>query len=329
MPKRSNMFQRLVLLIQHELGKEAVVQESVMLIDRVTGESREVDIVISVTVAGQPITIGVETIDRSRRATVEWVEQMEGKHRHLTDKLVLVSRLGFTLPARAKALPHGISLVNWADAATADWHGILRAAKFAELGSLHYDFKGCIASIILRDGQSLEQAIGPGHTIFSAEGQPIGSSSTIGQAWLNDPRFGLWLADRLRAEPTLDTLKIERDLPNGCYIEDRVGDRARVTSLRYEVRLRHETTISELSHAQYDDSHIVWGTASEAAADLTFIAREDARGLGNLVIHVASKAGGEPEVVQLAPFDPNNLPIANIIEVPKKQSQREQNDHHQ
>src|SRR5215216_4964237 len=127
---------------------------------------------------------------------------MEGKHRHLTDKLVLVSRLGFTRPARAKALPHGISLVNWADAATADWHGILRAAKFAELGSLHYDFKGCIASIIFRGGQSVEQAIGPSHTVFSAEGRPLGSAGTIGQAWLNDPGFGFWLAGRLRAEPT-------------------------------------------------------------------------------------------------------------------------------
>jgi hypothetical protein len=315
-----------VLLIQHELGKEAVVQESKMLVDRVTGESREVDIVISATVAGQPITIGLETIDRRRPAPVEWVEQMEGKHRYLTDKLVLVSRSGFTRTARAKALPHGVSLVNWADAATADWLGILREGKFAELGRLDYDFTGCVASIILLDGQSREQAIGPGHTIFSGDGLPLGSAGTIGQALLNDPGFGLWLTDRLRAEPELDTLQIERDLPDGSYIEDQVGDRARVTSLRYEARLRHETTISKLSHAQYDDSHIVWGIAAEEAADLTFIAREDASGPGNMVIQVASRAGGEVEVVQLTPFDPNNLPVPNVIEVPVKRSQREQND---
>ncbi|WP_433678154.1 hypothetical protein [Nocardia sp. CA-119907] len=106
MPKRSNLFQE-VMAIVHELinGDEAKVTESKYLPDGFTGQTREVDICIERENPGSdPFIIGIECRDHpGRKQTIEWVEQMFGKHHLLTHKLILISSSGFTRPALAKA----------------------------------------------------------------------------------------------------------------------------------------------------------------------------------------------------------------------------------
>lgn len=117
MPKRTNPFQTVVFLIQKNIAGQATVTQSAELADLVTGKSREVDVVIEATVAGHTIRIGVECRDwerkrRPRPQTVEWVECMYGKHQSLpTDRLVLVSRSGFTEEAVKKARSYNIETV--------------------------------------------------------------------------------------------------------------------------------------------------------------------------------------------------------------------------
>jgi len=122
-PKRSNQFQRLIVSIHHALaGDRAVVEESRELRDRVTGTLREVDIVIESAVGDYPVFLCVEWCDRSRPATVEWVEQQHGKHATLpTNKLILVSRSGFTQNALDKARSHNIETLSIADAVAVEW----------------------------------------------------------------------------------------------------------------------------------------------------------------------------------------------------------------
>jgi hypothetical protein len=108
MPKRSNEFQHLILLIEKALRPQgANVTESKELLDHILSEEREVDIVIELVDGIHPVTIGVECKGggkKPRRATVEWVEQMWGKHLTLpTDKLILVAKAGFTPSAEKKA----------------------------------------------------------------------------------------------------------------------------------------------------------------------------------------------------------------------------------
>ena len=75
-----------------------------MLTDRVTGAQREVDVVIRSKVEGREVVVSVEAADRTRKADVEWVEQLIGKHRDLsTDTLALVSQAGFGPAALIKA----------------------------------------------------------------------------------------------------------------------------------------------------------------------------------------------------------------------------------
>lgn len=104
MPKRTNLFQEVVEIIHRHMAEDATVEASAMLIDSVTGDEREVDVVIRSRPAGYELVISVEAVGRSRPATVEWVEQMLGKHKNLpTDKLVLVAQRGFSKQARRKA----------------------------------------------------------------------------------------------------------------------------------------------------------------------------------------------------------------------------------
>ncbi len=99
-----------------------------MLLDSITGEKREVDIVAESTVGTYTLLLGIECRDHRRRADVTWIEQMSSKHEHLpTSKLVLWSSSGFTSAAVRKAKQLKIELRSQADALDTDWKTIARA----------------------------------------------------------------------------------------------------------------------------------------------------------------------------------------------------------
>lgn len=77
------------------------------------GSQREVDVLVTSSVGGHEVSVGVEACKWSRRADVGWVEKMLGKHADLpTDKLVLYSGSGFTKGARLKAAEHGVTAID-------------------------------------------------------------------------------------------------------------------------------------------------------------------------------------------------------------------------
>jgi hypothetical protein len=113
MPSRTNTFQKIIYLLQEHLAGSAIVSESEFLIDRSTGEPREVDVCIRAEVASTEVIIAIECRDRARKADITWVEEMHGKHQTLpTDHLILVSNSGFTETAITKAGSYGIETVT-------------------------------------------------------------------------------------------------------------------------------------------------------------------------------------------------------------------------
>jgi hypothetical protein len=129
MPRRSNEFQRLIYLVHRHLHDRATVTESALLPDRVGGEAREVDVLIEEPVGQVHMLIGVECRNHGRPATIEWVQQMRGKHEHRTDKLVLASRSRFTKSAVEEAKRHGIETMSLSEASEADWTVIVNRLK--------------------------------------------------------------------------------------------------------------------------------------------------------------------------------------------------------
>jgi hypothetical protein len=112
MRKRTNDFQKLIRMLTQLLGDNAVVEESKMLTDLVSGEPREVDIYAEGTFAGHTVNIGIECRGHQRKQGSGWVEQMHSKHERLpTNLLILLSSSGFTGPAIAKANSYGIKTI--------------------------------------------------------------------------------------------------------------------------------------------------------------------------------------------------------------------------
>jgi hypothetical protein len=123
MPARTNQFQKLIFEIERQLAPlGAVVKESAMLPERLTGELREVDILVSIDEGHHRVQIGIECQDRSRPATKQWVEAIAKKHEDLgINKTVLISSSGFYSAARRRAESLFIGVLDIKGINKADW----------------------------------------------------------------------------------------------------------------------------------------------------------------------------------------------------------------
>jgi len=165
-------------MVQRNLAGGAAVEESALVESRLTGETREVDVVLRGTVAGQPIVVGVEATSGRRRATVEWVEQMLGKHADLpTDKLILVSEGGFAKAAKVLAERKG---------AVAMYPELLERgdAEARIVGSLNSVWAKAVEStptnarltVIAEDGSARDFVPTPETPIYDADGEAVGTA---------------------------------------------------------------------------------------------------------------------------------------------------------
>jgi Restriction endonuclease len=188
MPPRTNEFQQLIYLVQHSLAGRATVRESAMLTDRLTGEDREVDILIESETAGHKLAISIECVASRRKATVEWVERMWAKHQNLpTNKLVLVSRSGFTADARAKAALLNIDAVDLSRALEADWNSVISQLAQLEVTVVDSELTWCKAVLPeppIRPVSGIESAI-----LYLPTGQPLGTLQEMIHSFQQSPNL--------------------------------------------------------------------------------------------------------------------------------------------
>jgi hypothetical protein len=176
MPPRTNAFQQLVYLVQHSLAGRATVRESAMLTDRLTGEQREVDILIESESAGHRLVVSVECVAHSRKATVEWVERMWAKHQTLpTNKLVLVSRSGFTAEAQAKAALLNVDTIDLSRALEADWDSVISQLARLDVTIVDSKLTWCKAVLPGPPNHPLSDSEVASATIYLPTGQPLGT----------------------------------------------------------------------------------------------------------------------------------------------------------
>lgn len=176
MPKRSNEFQHLVKVIHDAISKieGASVTESAM-IPEPNGTLREVDILLERSVAGVPIRLAVECRDRSRKSDVDWIDGLIGKFRDLNiDKIVAVSRKGFSATAKAKASANGIELKVLAEALADEWAG-----EFINLGFGLFQLKSEISSVTVTFDPPVAVGVKPTTVVDCAQSE--GSKPTLKQ----------------------------------------------------------------------------------------------------------------------------------------------------
>lgn len=140
MPKRSNLFQRLVKLLHERLDCTWQVTESKIFKDSLNGEDREVDIVLESTVGSHSIILSIECRDHKRKADTPWIESMAKKHESLpTSKLVLWSASGFYKPAIAKANKLNIDTISRGPVESLQWAVLANRLKKCSIKLLNTD----------------------------------------------------------------------------------------------------------------------------------------------------------------------------------------------
>lgn len=259
MPKRSNSFQRLVLLINSSLAENARVVESAMLDDKITGEQREVDVLISTHTAGYEVNIAIEVVARGRKADTPWVESMHSKHASLpTNKLILVAESGFTAPALRKAKHYGFEAVTIETALDADWKLAteLAATGFFELTSFRYS----CAVVYESEGGVLQQVDISTASLIIAESQQITLDEFV--------RYVLNLPETKDALYPRISVMNERQFwfsyakPGGLWKIETNGTTVRVAELRVGLDVDQAVTPVEFSTGKYKATPFISGRST-------------------------------------------------------------------
>lgn len=136
MPKRTNEFQQVVLRIYAALaGTSATVEESVLLKEKNSDAEREVDVLVTTTVAGHSMKVAVECRDHSKDQDITWVDSLVGKYTNLdVQKVVAVSHTDYSKTAAQKAAQHDIELLTLKEAQGTDWASKVGPSAFQFFG---------------------------------------------------------------------------------------------------------------------------------------------------------------------------------------------------
>jgi hypothetical protein len=123
MPKRTNEFQELIKSIYEKIVPDGgKVTESGMVFDKNAKTLREVDILVEYRYAHHDFNMAIECRDRSRKDSVEWIDGLIGKSKSLAvNKVVAVSKEGFSKTAKNKAEAHNIDTLTLEEAIEIDW----------------------------------------------------------------------------------------------------------------------------------------------------------------------------------------------------------------
>lgn len=234
MPKRSNQFQRLVTLINGCLHESGKVVESALLAEKTSGAEREVDVLISIEIADYTVNISFEVRDRARKADISWIEEMHAKHEHLpTDKLVLVSRSGFTRPALDKAGFYGMEAITFEEAFETDWELATRMTSTGVFTVTTINYK-CSAVCDHPDGKKTFSPAKRSTTVFLPYRETPTDFDQMVQYFLFEPRIKKILYEQL--ENTSErTFWFEYAPQPGTYVLDSDQTKMELLNFRFEI----------------------------------------------------------------------------------------------
>lgn len=294
MPKRTNVFQKLVFLVKKHVAVGATVTESKLLRDNITGAEREVDVCIESVVAGHQVTVSIECRDRGRKADVQWVEEMKAKHeRFPTNALVLISRSGFTKEATLVARSYGMEVISF-DAINAN--AVERL--FGGTGSLWYKvFTLTPTKVVIRVAQTPSLpaenvVVLPDNLIYDHNGQEIGPVKKLVELLLNTEhavqKFGK-LGDEshkgfeIRWEPATD-----KDGHPFCLQKLEPFVLRPIEYVLITGSCNFDISAFRLQHGILGNVRVAWGTGSLFGKEALLVASEDKVGGRKLSITTES-----------------------------------------
>lgn len=295
MPKRSNEFQKLVFLLKQQLADGAIVSESRMLNDVVTGTEREVDIHIETVISSHPVTVSIECIDRKRAADVKWVEEMKAKHERLpTNALVLISRKGFSSEAIKVAKIYNIQTLTFDETTEDDIDRI-----FDNLDSLWSKvFTLTPTKVIVRMAATGKLpaeniAVFPDNIIYAADGRIIAIIRDLIQSWLQ--------SGEIKEEFAKKGDQSHKSFVIGCrQPKDKEGKSLYLQKLSPRILRRielietrgvceFEVSRFPLRHGALGDVKVSWGEGKFMGKNAILLASKDEHGTERISITVEDK----------------------------------------
>lgn len=268
MPKRSNPFQQVVKLLHDQFSDGGVVTESKQLPDSRTGKLCEVDIVIETTVADYPVVISVECIDHKRPATVEWVREMWAKHSDLpTNKLILVSRSGFSQEAAKKAQALDITTLALDEAKATDWTRI--AGKLSEIGVewLESKYEGFA---LAQSAEGIQVLPLPRDLLLhdTAQSTFLHVGSLIDRI-IKLPEVGAVFLDHMSKENKKDNVfTVEHEFPEPMLCQGPKGEELTVRGLRLVFSAMRGRTSVPLFHGAMRGAEVAFGESAVESGQL-------------------------------------------------------------
>lgn len=282
MPKRSNDFQKLIYLIHHQLAGDAIVTESKFLYDREAQKDREVDIVIETEVGGHSIIISIECQGRGRIADIEWVEQMQSKHKSLpTNKLILVSKSGFTEAARTKAKSNDIETMTMGQATRADWNLLVGKTSSIQVEKWGIEPAGCIAILEPGDDQLDRLQIDLDQQLYTEADNDIAVVTVREAIGIIIDIYAEHILQRMQGtdlnKDTYAIFKMGFPVPNGTFFIDTSNIRRKISSLIIIGHSNRETELVDLEEGSFGSAQIAFGKtkAIDEKSLITIVERED------------------------------------------------------
>ncbi len=276
MPKRSNTFQRLALLVHERLGEGWKVEESHMFTDLVTGEQREVDIVAQTMVGTYPIFLSIECRDHSRPADVLWIEGVAKKHEHLpTSKLVLWSRSGFTKAAALKARALKIEAISQAEAVQADWARLARELIGGQVQHVTPSYTAFI-DVNSQEGEPrrLEQV--ENAAWYNGDGTQIGTVQALIQFIANNPQTRTVVLDH--TSPGSGNFYAELEPPEPWFTDLPEGGQAQIRRIGVSIETFTEKVELDTASAVSEGKVLTLASAKLTAGTLEVLVQESPDG---------------------------------------------------
>lgn len=249
-----------------------------MLENRLTGELREVDVVIRAQLAGQLVVVAVEAT--MQRAGSPWVESMLQKHAELpTDRLVLVAERGFSRGARKLAEARGASAIAPEELADLDGAAsiVLGLESATTMSIAMLPTRVCI-DVMTHGGEALTITDASGAVAVSvADGQIVGDLNQLVEFYLGLERMrsihALDLADSDQAQAGTFRMTFG-DAGEGLYyplngftrplyvqIPDR-EERARLMRLTVEGDYLADSRSTEVHRERFDTTPVAHATSN-------------------------------------------------------------------
>lgn len=248
MPARTNEFQQLVTLIERALAPHgAKITDSAMIKVGNLETIREADVLIEGEFGPYHLKVAIEARGTGRKMSLPEFESLLGKYRGdgcvQVDKLVVVSKRGFSSGVAEKAKANDVELLTISEAKKKDWAKV-GPGKFRFQVPPHLHFLDFVPHLPLADPKF---AFVRGHLVCR-HGNDIGTPHKLASRFF----FNQWLPNNQQSYREYERMTVEKfggdaainitlPLPEGMRLEFG-ANRYEIETLKFRVHLKiHES----------------------------------------------------------------------------------------